>query len=262
MTRLNNGGILGNPVTTPSPISATGKWNSSDQFINKKQNYWTHSVVSSGLQLFLDAGNTLSYPGSGSTWYDLSGYGRNATVFGSNRFSSNDGGKFDFRNISTASDYISLPASAAQASANNNTIIFWMQPVSNGARYFHSIHNGSTDNYQIMTITSNTISSFLGGSSVSFTDNEWLQVSLVRNNSDSGTMYKNDNAGVPATIANISAAASGGWILNQEQDLLGGGFDSNQNAYSSFSAILLYNRVLSTDEISYNYNYFKSRYGI
>ncbi len=33
-----------------------------------------------GLEIFLDATNTDSYSGSGSTWYDLSGKGRHATL--------------------------------------------------------------------------------------------------------------------------------------------------------------------------------------
>ena len=35
------------------------------------------SIVTSGLVLNLDAGNTASYPGSGTTWTDLSGNGNN-----------------------------------------------------------------------------------------------------------------------------------------------------------------------------------------
>jgi hypothetical protein len=37
-------------------------------------------VVQSGLQLYLDARNTKSYPGSGATWIDLSGNARNFTL--------------------------------------------------------------------------------------------------------------------------------------------------------------------------------------
>ena len=38
------------------------------------------SVVTTNLSLYLDAGNTTSYPGSGSTWFDISGNGSNATL--------------------------------------------------------------------------------------------------------------------------------------------------------------------------------------
>ena len=39
------------------------------------------SIVTSGLQLCLDASNPLSYPGSGNTWYDISGNGNNANLY-------------------------------------------------------------------------------------------------------------------------------------------------------------------------------------
>lgn len=37
-------------------------------------------VVTRGLTMWLDAGNPTSYPGSGTIWYDLSGFGANITL--------------------------------------------------------------------------------------------------------------------------------------------------------------------------------------
>ena len=42
--------------------------------------YGGPEINDSGLVLALDAGNTKSYPGSGTTWTDLSGNGLNATI--------------------------------------------------------------------------------------------------------------------------------------------------------------------------------------
>lgn len=39
-------------------------------------------IITDGLVLCLDAGNTKSYPGSGTTWTDLSGQGNNGTITG------------------------------------------------------------------------------------------------------------------------------------------------------------------------------------
>ena len=38
------------------------------------------SIVSDGLIIAYDAANPKSYPGTGATWFDLSGYGNNATI--------------------------------------------------------------------------------------------------------------------------------------------------------------------------------------
>jgi hypothetical protein len=53
-------------------------------------------TVTDGLVLALDAGNTKSYPGSGTTWTDLSGRGNNATMYGSVPFSTDVAPCFDF----------------------------------------------------------------------------------------------------------------------------------------------------------------------
>ena len=60
-------------------------------------------LVTSSLVLCLDAGNTKSYSGSGSTWRDLSGKGNNATMYGSVPFSTDVAPCFDFATATGAS---------------------------------------------------------------------------------------------------------------------------------------------------------------
>jgi len=62
-------------------------------------------IVTDGLVLALDAGNTKSYPGSGSTWTDLSRNGNNATLIGPTYSSSNGG----YLNFDGTDDYATLP---------------------------------------------------------------------------------------------------------------------------------------------------------
>lgn len=53
-------------------------------------------IVTDGLVFNLDAANRKSYPGSGTTWYDLSGNNNNGTITGgsmSHSFSINSGSK-------------------------------------------------------------------------------------------------------------------------------------------------------------------------
>jgi len=49
-------------------------------FAFQNQAVSTPSIVTSGLQVYLDAGITTSYPGTGTTWNDLSGNGVNLTL--------------------------------------------------------------------------------------------------------------------------------------------------------------------------------------
>ena len=64
-----------------------------------------NNIVQSGLVLNLDAGNFLSYPGSGTTWTDLSGNGNNGTLVSGVGYNSSNGGSLSFDGTN---DYVTL----------------------------------------------------------------------------------------------------------------------------------------------------------
>jgi hypothetical protein len=72
-------------------------------------NYWTsyESIYNPTLQVYLDAGNSSSYGGVGSTWNDLSGTGNNATLINTPTYNSSSGGYFNFSD--TSFEYASIP---------------------------------------------------------------------------------------------------------------------------------------------------------
>ena len=95
------------------------------------------------------------------------------------------------------------------------------------------------------------------------TSNEIMQLTLIRDSSSNGTIYKNGSStSASATLSDLSSVANGGWILNQEQDSVGGGFSTSQNIYASFMAVYVYDRALSTSEIDQNFDAVKGRYGL
>ena len=63
-----------------------------------------------GIELFLDAANTRSYPGSGSTWFDVSGNGRNGTLSGNTvpAFVTDANGSMDFT-PGTGNSWVYIP---------------------------------------------------------------------------------------------------------------------------------------------------------
>ena len=56
-------------------------------------------ITDSGLVLCLDAGNPVSYPGSGTTWRDVSGQSNNGTLVGGPTFNSTNGGSLVFTGL-------------------------------------------------------------------------------------------------------------------------------------------------------------------
>ena len=79
-------------------------------------------IVRDGLALYLDAANTKSYPGSGTTWKDLSGKGNNGTLTNGPTFSSDDGGSIL---VDGSNDFISIPFAGGVY-----CIDFWIKPAS------------------------------------------------------------------------------------------------------------------------------------
>ena len=217
-------------------------------------------IVTSGLTMHLDAGDTQSYSGSGSVWYDLTANNYDADIYGTSVFSN---GKFDFGNVSQTTQYISLDAAAAQSTGTDYTLEFWMQPVATGTFYFNSMANSVNSNYYILQQNSTTIQRWGGSGSFGYSNNEIFQFCVVRDGSDTGLFYKNGASATTSTnITTISAVDTGGWILNQEQDSVGGSFDSGQNYRGAFMIIRLYNRALSATEINQNFEAQRGRYNI
>ena len=64
--------------------------------------FYNPKIITDGLVLTLDAANTKSYPGSGTTWFDLSGNGNHGTN-ANMTFETDKGGVFDFNNNSSQS---------------------------------------------------------------------------------------------------------------------------------------------------------------
>ena len=57
--------------------------------------YHNPQIVTDSLILYVDAGNTKSYPGSGTTWYDLTKNGRDFTLVNTPTYETINGGSFE-----------------------------------------------------------------------------------------------------------------------------------------------------------------------
>lgn len=105
---------------------------------------YSPKIVTDGLVLCLDAENPLSYPGSGNTWYDLSGNGNHFTIGSSLTFSNNtflmdnspDGGGGANRNSSTA-----IPNSTAC------TLVFWIKSTDLQSLFWGSDNTNNQGDY-------------------------------------------------------------------------------------------------------------------
>jgi len=214
-------------------------------------------TVTSGLVLCLDAANRKSYPGSGTTWTDLSGSGFNGTLTNGPTFGSADGGSivFDGTNDIVTTTYVST---------NTYTFSAWFKTnvVSSGFRNIISI---PTPNYSLILLDDDTsnlgfwTNDALSGSALStptISTNTWYNVVFVREGNSitggykaylNGILYGNANTGTWSTTASLS---------------VGGRTDVSQPLNGNISQVLIYNRALSALEVSQNFNALRGRYGI
>jgi len=96
---------------------------------NFKSRYATSFLPTNGLQLYLDAGNTTSYPGTGLTWFDISGNSRNFTL---------DSG-FTYRSSGNLfmTDGIGATRDGVITTSTTSTIILWLKTTDNQALFIH-----------------------------------------------------------------------------------------------------------------------------
>ena len=220
-------------------------------------------IVTSGLVLCLDAGNRKSYPGSGTTWTDLSGNGRNGTLtnMSGTNFNSANGGSLTF----DGTDEYVLPTGLTDSFWQGNwTANFWVN--------FDIIYAGFTDNTLLQHGTSASSSGLhlttrfsiiifglysndLVGNTA-LTAGTWYNIVFTLNNTTGAKqIYLNstlDNSHTGGSyIGTGNNARIGGCVLN-----FGLTFDGFMSSCS------FYNRVLTATEIAQNYNALKGRYGL
>jgi hypothetical protein len=228
-------------------------------------------IVTDGLVLALDAANTKSYPGSGTTWYDLSPSGYTFTTTSAPTFTTDSRGVscFDFTNGN--GEYFESTTNSP-FSGNSFAISVMAVVNQNSTGNFHGIltqhEQDATDSMAFMSYngkfgtdhwspggrrltTSPGINSIL---SVAWTIPQWslhqADTTKIYINGVSQTTeaYSEDTVGSLVS----DKFRVGNWQLDRSD------MDFDGQIYT----ILAYNRALTATEVLQNYNATKSRFGL
>lgn len=207
-------------------------------------------IVRDGLVLALDAADKNSYPGSGTTWYDLSGNGNHATLYNGPTFSTSNIGCFTFDG---SNDYADV---SLNLRTSNNTMMIIGRYVTLTGRMLGGISN----NYLCGTWNTYT-NQFYGEGWISgpygYQDTNWHIYHGSTNNGGSGTpngtQFYNNGTGL---VVN----GSGGYGPNGIR--IGSDGVYNEYANCQVAYVAAYNRCLTRGEILQNYNAFKTRFGV
>lgn len=239
------------------------------------------NIVKNGLVLWLDAANTKSYPGSGTTWADLSGNNNSGSLVNGPTFSSANGGSIVFDGVNDYGQVSYNPVLNFCTSLNDLpfTISSWC--------YVNSLTNGFTvcnkgdtgggveESYAFGINTSGnfflTLYDNIGSNQSSKVANSMLSV-LTWYNITATYTGTGGNSGISLYVNGIlqgSQNQSAGAYTRmrvQTTNLYLASFGTT-GIYSSKSNgrianTQIYNRALSQAEVQQNYNATKARFGL
>jgi hypothetical protein len=240
----------------------------------------TKGVVQNGLVLNLDAGVNASYPDSGTVWTDLSGNTNNGTLVNGTGYSAGNGGSLTFdgsNDFGTVDSFLVGENSAI-------SIFTWVYALNlsvqqSGGNYLNWIANQrnitspNANSWQLFVANSFPTISFWDSSSALITSstssiisnstnimelNTWYYVGATTSgvNGSNFTIYLNDSVNYEEQlIGNVSLAMKPldigkiGWGL---------GYYWNGN----IAQLSIYNRALTQQEVTQNFNATRDRYGI
>ena len=234
----------------------------------RKKFYPEENIVSDGLVLHIDPSKNTSYPGTGNTIYDLSGFGNTGTLTNGPVLSSSNGGVIV---LDGTNDYVTI-GDKLDLDLGNYTFSCWFKL--NSVTGYQCIFSKSiaayAPNRYALYIDNTKLKSFMQGdltsgdvdfsSTLTLSTGIWYHVTSVYDRSGTLKLYVNgvlDSSQAISQWQNVNIQTShtfkiGAYATSGDEPT----FFTNGNI-TSFTA---YNRALSAQEILQNYNATKGRF--
>ena len=217
-----------------------------------------NSIVTNGLVLALDAGNTKSYTSGSTVWRDLSNPLVSGSLLNGPTFNNQNGGSIVFDGID---DYGALSSNLVLngpftwvINCRSNT----MSAAVNRQTYLAGSNNWfeQSDNDTLFVVNTNEVSFNLELPSGLLPQNTWYNIAVTRKVDNTFDFYYN---GIKQTLrSGDTTLVSGSYNISRLGAIDGGGRYWNGN----IAQILIYNKALSSTEILQNYNATKTRFGL
>ena len=237
--------------------------------------HYSPKIVTDGLVLCLDAANAKSYPGSGNTWFDVSGKGNHASKNGNAANPVwNAAGYFTFAasdGSTGANNVFTVANSATLQNLTNTTVQFvcametktpvgsdydWMCIVTKGEegnqRPGTSVHQDSGQRYYHIECPAGTNSSADLFTGADYTGNKYNLFQTVVSSA----------GGTQGNLNGVQVSTSGTTTAGNTSTLYIGSNGFFELFKGKFACLYIYNRALSSSELVQNYQALKPRFGI
>ena len=220
-------------------------------------------IVTDGLVLALDAGNTKSYPGSGNTWTDLSGNGNNGTLVNGVGYSADNGGSLVFDG---SNDYVGAPVFIPTEDASievwaridifESNVLFGF----GGDDYPGGFAGSGPDVYidggiWVWNTGDGVSNPFSSSPTVNTTD--WFNYIVTTESASNAKLYVNGSLIGTANHRSAKVTNSGDRVIIGRWGNLTG-FETPGN----YGVVRVYDRVLTASEVTQNFDALKKRYGL
>lgn len=220
-----------------------------------------------GLVLHLNAYAKRSYPGTGTTWYDLSGRNNHGTMIGGPTYSSANGGIIS---LDGADDWVQVLPSSTFSSISNITMSGWLAIKFESGAFFPYRFGFSTNSYEDFRFSftrqngTSTLTRFYcapasGSTSViqyNINVGVWLHVTMVADGLNFLLYVNGVLVQQTSKLAGLNLS-SAGYAIGQQYNRNSGNF-GNINV----DDMRVYNRALSPSEIRQIFNSTRKRFGV
>ena len=204
-------------------------------------------MVTDGLVLCLDAANSRSYPGAGSTWFDLSGNGNNATLYNTT-YSSVNSGVIVFAGASNSKAHIS---SLTPNITSTYTITEWVKRDNTSYEF---LWEGNTSGSKPSIEGNSFYHNNTNRGSLTVSTTEWTYVVAMF-----------DGARTKAYINGVEVIDSAYTTANPTvTSFTIGARDSTSSLDLNglIAAVCIYDRALTVAEVTQNFRAVKGRFGL
>jgi hypothetical protein len=212
---------------------------------------YSPKTITNGLVLYLDASNPKSYVSGSSTWIDLGRNNKNATINPTYvTYDSSNGGVLQFSGNGTIAQGGSITGSAQYLSSANTVEFTWYAPTLSSGQILSNpdySYGESGAVYDKNGANPNSVS-------LGWATNVWNYTTVTFNGSTTTTTYKN------AVL--VTSRSTMDWSGLTGNLPLGARSWAPYTQNFKLGFIKIYNRVLSTTEISQNFNAVRTRFGL
>ena len=216
-------------------------------------------IVTSGLTMNLDSGDTSSYPGTGTTWTDLTVNGNNGTLVNSPAFTSAGASSY-FSFGSGANQRTSFTYQTPQQTASTAfTWNIWAYPTANSDSYLLMGYRGTTP-LKFYKLTTQKFEMYPAEVFNAFAINVWQNICAVYDGTQAGTA--NMKLYVNGTQVGVRDADAPDLLASAMPFYVGGDPIAGEYATARIAQVNVYNRALTAGEITTNFDVMRGRYGI